>query len=99
MPAIMLVVLSPIFSVIASVKIAENKAEDLQNRYIAAQAAAQARSDAERAEAQEQSRKVLCDLFGRIIDGYEGNSLTDAGKRVRDAWLQVYRISRCTPKR
>jgi len=98
-PAIMLVILSPIFSVLASVKIAENQAEDLQRRYIAAQAAADEKAALARQAAQEQSRMVLCRLFTEILNGYESPDLTQAGRKVRDAWLEVYRISQCTPKR
>ena len=91
---------SPAASIYASVQISKGQAERLQDHYVAAQAASDAKAAEAQAQVRKQSTKVLCTLFATILDGYEEEPpSTPAGKKQRDSWLQVYRISQCTPKR
>lgn len=88
-PAVLLVVFSPILSIVASVKIAEKNTQD--------QAQAQVMAEE---KAREAARVITCNLFGAILDSYkEEPPITSSGVNVRNTWLEMYRLSRCQPLR
>lgn len=88
-PGIMIVVLSPLLAILASVKIADGQRKAAQR----AQAAAELRQ-------QEQSRIVVCGLFSAILDTYiETPPNTAAGRNVQQTWLDLYKLSNCQPPR
>lgn len=82
-------VLSPIFSVIAAVKIQESNAAEADRKAAVALAAQR-----------EESRKAYCSFFSRILDGYEETPpSTPAGQNVVNAWRDLYRLTNCQPPR
>jgi len=99
-PAILLVILSPILSVLASVKIAENNADRQQKRAAAEQIEAAAQAQAAANVAREEARKVTCQLFAAILDGYrEEPPSTESGINIQKTWLRLYKLSNCQPVR
>lgn len=88
--AILLTIISPIFSVIAAVKIQEKNAAEADRKAAAALAIQR-----------EESRKAYCSFFTRILAGYEDEDVpsTPARQNVIDAWRDLYRIANCTPPR
>lgn len=88
-PAIMVTVLSPIFSVIAAVKIQERNAAEADRKAAAAVAAQR-----------EESRKAYCSFFARILAGYEEDPpRSTAGQNVANAWRDLYKLANCQPPR
>lgn len=89
LPALMLGILSPIFSIITAVKIQENNAAEADRK-----------ADAVVTVQREESRKAYCSFFSRILDGYEEiPPTTPAGKNVVNAWRDLYRLASCQPPR
>lgn len=80
---------SPLASIFAAVKIAENNAAEQAKRQEQAQALAR-----------ETGRVLACNLFSSILDTYdETPPTTPAGKNQQKTWLVLYRQSRCQPPR
>lgn len=89
LPAILLVILSPIFSVIASVKIAENNSKKQQQAQLTAEE-----------KARQAAKIITCRLFTAILDTYEETPpITPAGKNQQKTWLELHRLSSCQPPR
>lgn len=88
MALIMLTVATaPIVSVAISTKIArENSAEQL------------ARYEADRDAAAEANRGLYCTLFRTQLDAY-AEAESQVGEQAYQAWLDLYRLARCTPAR
>lgn len=61
-------------------------------------AALVAQNEADKLAAQQANRTVYCKLFGSQLDAFE-DAQSPAGKASRQAWLDVYRLVRCTPTR
>jgi hypothetical protein len=92
-PAILVMVLSPIASVLASVQIAQNNARHIQQQAEQRQAVAEAK-------AAEKARVLACQFFGSNLDVYdETPPTTAAGRNLRDTWIKLYNLSHCQPVR
>lgn len=86
---ILIAVVSPIMSVLASRTIAVENA----NRLIQRQQQEQARQAAV-------IMTTTCGLFRSQLDAYAEQPPTSAtGKNIRDAWLTEYRLYQCQPPR
>lgn len=86
---ILIAVVSPIMSVLASRTIAVENA----NRLIQRQQQEQARQVAV-------VMTTTCSLFRSQLDAYTETPPTSAtGKNIRDAWLTEYRLYQCQPPR
>jgi heme exporter protein D len=86
---ILIAVVSPIMSVLASRTIAVENA----SRLIRQQQQEQARQVAV-------IMATTCSLFRSQLDAYdETPPTTETGRNIRDAWLTEYRLYRCQPPR
>jgi hypothetical protein len=86
---IIVVIGSPVASIFASVRIAENNAE----RIIAEQKRTELVAAAE-------ARRVACAFFALNLDVYdETPPSTPTGRNLRQTYLEFYRISGCQPPR
>lgn len=83
------VLLSPLLSILASVRIAESNAE----RIVAEQKRTEAAATAE-------ARRVACAFFTINLDVYDETPPTTAtGRNLRQTYLDFYRLSGCQPPR
>jgi hypothetical protein len=89
MVGIAVVFLSPIASIWASVRIAQNNTR----RIIAEQQRTQL-------AAKEEARRVACSFFSASLDAYlETPPTTATGRNLRETYLEFYRLSGCQPPR
>lgn len=83
------VFLSPVASVFASVRIANNNSEQLVHRYERDQAASRA-----------QAIETTCRTFSALLDVYvETPPVSVAGRGVQQAYLDQYKLLGCKPDR
>lgn len=75
--------LSPVLAIIVSVHI--------NNKTIA-------ENERQRAQARAASTQVICRLAANQLDAFS-NAESDTGKASYRAWLDLYRLSKCTPVR
>jgi Tfp pilus assembly protein PilX len=81
-------VVSPIFSVIAAVKISANQADHTREEQARAAAVTQA-----------ENRQVVCSWLSAYLDTFdETPPASDAGKNLRLKFQDLYRISQCPPR-
>jgi hypothetical protein len=86
---ILIAMVSPIMSVLASRTIAVTSADRLIQRQQQAQA-----------EQTKMAIAITCDLFRRQLEAYdETPPTTVTGRNVRQAWLTEYRLYKCQPAR
>lgn len=87
---LMVMVVSPLLSILVSVQIANHNREQADRA--ASLAAAQARED---------GRQRTCALFAGLLDAYiQEPPQTDAGKLIRQTYLRFYNEdAHCTPRR
>lgn len=76
-------ILSPILSLLASVKINEGTIRE---------------NERARAEARAESAIRYCRLLGTQVDVY-AEAQTPVGQRAHDTWLEEYRVAGCQPAR
>lgn len=82
-------VVSPILSIVASVKIAQGN-----------QVRAQAAATLAQAKAREEQRLRTCDLFSGLLDTYiETPPTTLAGRNVQRTYVEFYNKNHCQPPR
>lgn len=87
--AIVVVIGSPVLSILASVQIAERNAE----RIVAEQKRTEAVAAAE-------ARRVACVFFALNLDVYDQTPpSTPTGRNLRQTYLEFYRLSGCQPPR
>lgn len=78
-------VVSPILSIVASVRIAENRAEQTR----AEQAAVDRKVKAE-------GTRLACEQFGRVADAVD-QAQSPAGREVRAVYVFLYNLINCVP--
>lgn len=77
-----------LFATIAiSVRLADDNARELVQRY-----------EADKAATAEANRRLYCALFASQVDAYE-EAQSPVGEKAYQAWLDLYRLARCTPAR
>lgn len=86
---LVVMMVSPILSVIAAVKISANQADHTREEQAQASAATQA-----------ESRRVVCGWLSAYLDTFDETPPTSpSGKNLQVKFIDLYRLSQCQPSR
>lgn len=77
----------PILSIYASVQIAQRNSAALIEKY-----------EADRSAQRAETKRLSCALFSSQLGAFD-NAESPTGQQSRQAWLDLYRLAQCEPRR